>query len=64
MYETFDRPGGFHAGRNDMIEIMNKYGIYNEVQTIPNSPHSFWFLNPWFDETINYTATFLDKVFK
>lgn len=54
----------FHAGRNDMIEIMNKYGIYNEVQTIQNSPHSFWFLNPWFDETINYTATFLDKVFK
>lgn len=54
----------FHAGRNDVIEIMNKYGIYNEIQTIQNSPHSFWFLNPWFDETINYTATFLDKVFK
>ena len=54
----------FHAGRNDMIEIMNKYGIYNEVQTIQKSPHSFWFLNPWFDETINYTASFLDKVFK
>lgn len=54
----------FHAGRNDMIQILDKYSIYNEVQTIPNSPHSFWFLNPWFDETINYTATFLDKVFK
>ena len=54
----------FHAGRDDMIVILNKYGIYNEIKTFPNSPHSFWFLNPWFDETINYTTQFLDKVFK
>lgn len=54
----------FHAGRDDMIAILNKYGIYNEIKTIPNSPHSFWFLNPWFDETINYTTEFLDKIFK
>ncbi len=54
----------FHAGRDDMIAIMNKYGAYTEIQTIPNSPHSFWFLNPWFDETINYTSQFLNKVFK
>lgn len=54
----------FHAGRDDMITILNKYGTYNDVQTIPNSPHSFWFLNPWFDETVKYTTQFLDKVFK
>ena len=54
----------FHAGRDDMIVILNKNRIYNEVQTIQNSPHSFWFLNPWFDETINYTTQFLDKIFK
>ena len=54
----------FHAGRDDMIAILNKYGIYSEIKTFPNSPHSFWFLNPWFDETINYTTQFLDKVFK
>ena len=54
----------FHAGRGDMIAILNKNGIYSEVQTIQNSPHSFWFFNPWFDETINYTAQFLEKVFK
>jgi len=54
----------FHAGRDDMIAILNKNGIYNEVQSIPNSPHSFWFFNPWFDETIKYTIQFLDKVFK
>jgi acetyl esterase/lipase len=54
----------FHAGRNDMITILNKYRIYSEVKTIPNSPHSFWFLNPWFEETVTYTAEFLNKIFK
>jgi len=54
----------FHAGRDDMIAILSQYGIYFEVQTIPNSPHSFWFFNPWFDETINYSVQFLEKVFK
>lgn len=54
----------FHAGRDDMIAILNKYKIYNEVKTIENSPHSFWFPNPWFDETVTYTTQFLNKVFK
>ena len=54
----------FHAGRDDMITILNKNGIYSDVQTIQNSPHSFWFLNPWFDETIKYTTQFLNKIFK
>ncbi|NDP26881.1 MAG: alpha/beta hydrolase [Flavobacterium sp.] len=54
----------FHAGRDDMIAVLNKNGIYSEVQILQNSPHSFWFLNPWFDETINYTTQFLNKIFK
>lgn len=54
----------FHAGRDDMIKILNENKIYNEVQTIPDSPHSFWFYEPWFTQTINYTTQFLDKIFK
>ncbi|WP_348823055.1 alpha/beta hydrolase [Flavobacterium aestuarii] len=54
----------FHAGRDDMIAILNQYKIYNEVKTFENSPHSFWFLNPWFDETVNTTVQFLNKIFK
>jgi acetyl esterase/lipase len=54
----------FHSGRDDMIKILNQYKIYSEVQTIENSPHSFWFFQPWFDETVNYTTLFLDKIFK
>jgi len=58
---SFDR---FHAGREDMIAILNQYKIYNEVKTIEKAPHSFWFFEPWFSETIVYTTQFLDKIFK
>jgi acetyl esterase/lipase len=54
----------FHAGRDDMIKILNNYKIYNEVKTIPDSPHSFWFYDPWFTQTITYSVRFLDKIFK
>ncbi|PXY42702.1 esterase [Flavobacterium cheongpyeongense] len=54
----------FHAGRDDMIAILNQNNIYNEVHTIKDSPHSFWFFNPWFSETVFYTTQFLDKVLK
>jgi pectinesterase len=58
---SFER---FHAGRDDMIVILNENKIYSEVRTIQDSPHSFWFFQPWFDEMIQYTTQFLDKVFK
>ncbi|WP_409416405.1 alpha/beta hydrolase fold domain-containing protein [Flavobacterium sp. PS2] len=54
----------FHAGRDDMITILKQNKIYNEVKTIENSPHSFWFFNPWFDETVQYTTQFLATIFK
>ncbi len=54
----------FHAGRTDMIAMMDQFGIYNEIKTIPNSPHSFWFFDPWFDEMATWTIAFLDKIFK
>lgn len=54
----------FHAGRDDMLKILQKHQIYSEVHTIANSPHSFWLMQPWFEETLNYTVEFLDKIFK
>jgi len=54
----------FHAGRDDMISILNKYHIYNETHTIPDSPHSFWLMHPWFEMTLSYTVNFLNSVFK
>jgi acetyl esterase/lipase len=54
----------FHAGRTDMISKLNSYTIFNEVKNISNSPHSFWFFNPWFQPMVKYTVDFLDKIFK
>jgi acetyl esterase/lipase len=53
----------FHAGRNDMIEILNKYAIYYQVKTIPNAPHSFWFFDPWFATVVDYSNQFLKSIF-
>ncbi|MGM1056545.1 MAG: pectinesterase family protein [Bacteroidota bacterium] len=53
----------FHAGRDDMIRILDKNKIYNEVHTISGTPHSFWHMHPWFEVTVNYTLNFLNKVF-
>jgi len=63
LFINSDQPR-FHAGRNDMIAILDKYKIYNSTKTISNSPHSFWFFDPWFDEIVGYSIQFLDKIFK
>ncbi|MBI9039893.1 MAG: alpha/beta hydrolase [Lutibacter sp.] len=54
----------FLAGKDDMIEILNKYSIFNQAEKIENSPHSFWLFHPWFKETVQYITNFLDKIFK
>ena len=53
----------FHAGRDEMIDLLNQYHIYNESYTIPNTPHSFWLYEPWLEPTVKYMIRFLDKVF-
>ncbi|KAF0151989.1 MAG: Alpha/beta hydrolase fold-3 domain protein [Ignavibacteria bacterium] len=52
----------FRAGRNEMIDKMNKYNTYSEVHSIANTPHPFWLFQPWFDETMKYMVSFLNKV--
>ncbi|MVO08281.1 alpha/beta hydrolase fold domain-containing protein [Flavobacterium sp. TP390] len=54
----------FHAGRDDMIQILNQYHIYNQIKQIENSPHTFWLFHPWFNETTICITQFLDKFFK
>ena len=53
----------FHAGRDDMIKKLQHSGIYTEVHTLPDTPHPFWLFHPWFEPTVDYTVSFLDKVF-
>ncbi|WP_114778778.1 alpha/beta hydrolase [Botryobacter ruber] len=54
----------FHAGKGDMIKVLEAEGIHYESYYIPDTPHSFWLFSPWFEPTLQYTLHFLDKVFK
>ncbi|UII27143.1 alpha/beta hydrolase [Fulvivirga maritima] len=53
----------FHAGRDDMIKILNDNNIFNQTYTLDDSPHSFWLVHPWFEPTFKYTVEFLNNVF-
>jgi len=53
-----------HAGRDDYRKKLDAFGIYSEVHTFENSPHSFCLLSPWFDPTVEYIDKFLKKVLK
>ena len=54
----------FHAGRDEMIKILDSYNIYSEVHTLEGTIHTFWLFEPWFDKTFEYTHNFLKKTFK
>lgn len=52
-----------HAGRTDFLKVLNENGIYWDVKTFPDAPHSFPLFDPWFEPTLKYTNEFLKKVF-
>ncbi|MES2882635.1 MAG: pectinesterase family protein, partial [Bacteroidota bacterium] len=52
-----------HAGRNDFIKVLDSHGIFSEVKTFQEAPHSFPLFHPWFEPTIKYMDEFLKKVF-
>lgn len=54
----------FHAGRDSVISILSKYNIYTEVHTFPDTPHPFWLFDPWFQPTVGYMVSFLDRTLK
>jgi pectinesterase len=54
----------YHAGQDEMIGIMKRLGIYTEVHGFNVKMHEFWLLHPWFDQTMKFTVTFLNKKLK
>lgn len=56
--------GRMHAGRDDMIKKQDSLHIYHEVHAFADAPHTFIMFEPWFTPALNYTAAFLDKIFK
>ncbi|MCD8172824.1 MAG: alpha/beta hydrolase, partial [Alistipes sp.] len=52
----------FHQGRDEQIALMDRYGIYSEVHTLDDTPHTFWLFHPWFGTTVDIMDDFLRKV--
>lgn len=54
----------FHAGRDAMITQLNRFQVYSEVHSLPDTPHPFWLFRPWFGETSAKVIAFFDRVLK
>ncbi|KAB7727655.1 alpha/beta hydrolase fold domain-containing protein [Rudanella paleaurantiibacter] len=53
-----------HAGRDDLMKKLNGFGVYTEVHTFADAPHTFLFFEPWFTPTLNYITGFLNQTLK
>lgn len=51
----------FTVGRETLVEKMKALGIPNKVVGLPDTPHSFWLFEPWFEPTMQATLDFLDQ---
>lgn len=54
----------FHAGQDELIGMMNEWGIYTEVHKFDVKVHPFWLFHPWVDQSVDYMVGFLNKTFK
>lgn len=53
----------FHAGCDEMVKRLRDNGVYAEVHSLDDAPHSYWFFHPWYDPMISHMEKFLNKVF-
>lgn len=53
----------FSVGRDEMVTKLRAAGVTSRVVLFPDTPHSFWLLDPWLAPTADATAQFLDEVF-
>ena len=51
-------------GRKEMVERLRSLGIESTIITIPDTPHPFWLVQPWFDRTLDLTEEFLRRQLK
>lgn len=52
------------AGREDMQKRLEILGIDTGMVQIPNTPHPFWLVHPWFEKVLADTDEFLAKHLK
>lgn len=54
----------FHAGQDELIGMMNEWGIYTEVHKFDVKVHPFWLFYPWVDQSVGYMVDFMSKTLK
>lgn len=51
-----------HAGRDDFIRVLDRYGIDHRTKVFPDAPHAFCLFEPWFTPMVDEIAGFLKKI--
>jgi pectinesterase len=46
-------------GRREMVDKLARAGVDAKLMTLPDTPHPFWLMNPWFEPTLRATEQFL-----
>lgn len=54
----------YHAGQDELIGMLNEWGIYYEVHKFNVKMHAFWLFHPYMDGTVEYMVDFMNKVLK
>jgi len=56
------RPGvPILPGRAEMRDRLRAAGVASDLIVIPDTPHPFWLVNPWFDVVVGKTAAFFKQ---
>ena len=65
---TARRPAARHGqgapilpGRAEMRDRLRAAGVASDLVVIPDTPHPFWLVNPWFDVVVDKTASVLQR---
>jgi len=53
----------FHAGRDIASKLFDQYNIKYAIQTLKETPHTFWLFHPWFYQTKEIIIDYLKKNF-
>ena len=51
----------FTAGYVEMMEKLREYNIKNQMFNIPETPHTFWFYEPWFSQILIPIVAFVKE---
>ena len=54
----------FHHGRDEHVRLLDSLGIYSELHTFDETPHTFWHFHPWHLSTVRLMTAFLEKIFR